>query len=245
MLGVAVLAIAIAVPLTAGAAPEGPAGEEARVAFEQARRAYNVGRWQEAADAFEKAYRLSGDPVLLYDRAQALRRAGRVDEALAGYQAYLRERPDAANRTVVEGKIRALERSRRAQGDAPLPAERLEREPTAPAPTDIADPGATASAATHPVPARRSWLPWVGVGTTVALAGAAVAMGVSVNRRFESLRDTCGRTTGCTDDQKSGLRTRVRVTNVLLALAGVSAVATGVSFFVGPREAEVAVAWRF
>jgi hypothetical protein len=70
-------------------------------------------------------------------------------------------------------------------------------------------------------------------------------MGLSVNRRFEHLRDTCGRTVGCSEEQKSDLRTRITVTNVLWALAGVSAVATGVSFFVGRGGAEVAVARRF
>jgi tetratricopeptide (TPR) repeat protein len=216
------------------AEPEGEAAE-ARSAFEQAKRAYNLSRWQEAADGFEKAYRLSGDPVLLYNRAQALRRAGRLEDALATYRAYLRERPGAPNRVAVEAKIEALERSVRARETSVQPA---------PVEADIAEPAAPA--ATPPAAAQTGrGLPWAGVGLTAALAGGAVVMGLSVNRRFEHLRDTCGRTVGCSEEQKSDLRTRITVTNVLWALAGVSAVATGVSFFVGRGGAEVAVARRF
>src|SRR5690349_18468847 len=111
---IGVVVMAVALVRAPGAMAQGE-GTEARAAFEQARRAYNVGRWQEAAEGFERAYRLSGDPVLLFDHAQALRRAGRLEAALAGYRAYLRERPDAANRSTVEAQIAELERSVRAR----------------------------------------------------------------------------------------------------------------------------------
>jgi tetratricopeptide (TPR) repeat protein len=240
MAGLRLLGALVVAVVIAGARPAVAATDDdpAREAFEQARRAYNLGRWQEAADGFERAYRLLGDPVLLFDRGQALRRAGRPDEAIASYEAYLRERPDAANRAQVEAHIRALELSRPRQGVTPPIPERAE---AAPVPADIAAPRAAPAARPSP----RRWLPWVGAGVTVALAGSATAMGLSVNHRFAELRDTCGRTVGCSEDQKSDLRTRVTATNVLWALAGVSAVATGISLFVGPREAEVAVAWRF
>jgi hypothetical protein len=236
-LGAVLVVVLVCSPLAARAA--GPEGEaEARAAFEEARRAYNLSHWDEAADGFARAYRLSGDPVLLYDRAQALRRAGRLQDAVATYRAYLRERPDAPNRAAVEAKIDTLEQSVRARevGVQPAPVE-----------ADIADPVTQAPAVKTPPapPARQSWLPWAGLGVTAALAGGATVMGLSVNQRFEHLRDTCGRTVGCSDEQKSDLRTRITMTNVLWVLAGVSAVATGVGFLVGPREAEVAVAWRF
>jgi tetratricopeptide (TPR) repeat protein len=234
-LGIVVVAAALVrAPAARAAEPAGEAAE-ARSAFEQAKRAYNVGRWLEAADGFEKAYRLSGDPVLLYDRAQALRRAGRLEEALATYRAFVRERPDAPNRADVESKIEALERSVRAREASVQPA---------PVEADIASP-VVAAPAKPPAPSGARWLPWAGVGLTVALAGGATALGLSVNHRFEHLRDTCGRAGGCTDEQKSELRTRVTFTNVLWALAGVSAVATGIGFLVGPREAGVSVTRRF
>jgi hypothetical protein len=236
-LGAVLVAGLVCSPLASRAAGSSDGEAQARAAFEEAKRAYNLSHWDEAADGFAKAYRLSGDPVLLYDRAQALRRAGRLEDAVATYRAYLRERPDAPNRAAVEAKIDTLEQSVRAReiGVQPTPVE-----------ADIADPVSPGAVKAPPTPrARASWLPWAGVGVTAALAGGATVMGLSVNRRFEQLRDTCGRTVGCSDQQKADLRTRITVTNVLWALAGVSAVATGVGFVVGPREAEVAVAWRF
>lgn len=81
----------------------------AKVAFYEGLRAFNLGKWDEAVAGFEKSYKLSGDPALLFNVAQAQRQAGHRKEAIIAYKAFLRENPDTPHRDLVESKIRELE----------------------------------------------------------------------------------------------------------------------------------------
>jgi hypothetical protein len=81
----------------------------AKAAFHEGLRAFNLGKWEEAVAAFEQSYKLSGDPALLFNVAQAQRQAGHRKEAVIAYKAYLREIPDTPHRELVEAKIRELE----------------------------------------------------------------------------------------------------------------------------------------
>lgn len=72
----------------------------------QGRRLYQLGRWAEAIAAFEAAYEQSGEPALLYNMAQCHRRAGQQPRAAELYAEYLRQVPDAPNRTEIEERIR-------------------------------------------------------------------------------------------------------------------------------------------
>lgn len=222
-------------PATAQPAPS-PNVEQARQAFERAHRAYNLGQWHEAADGFAEAYRMTGDATLLFNRAQALRQGGRLTEAVTAYRAYLRERPDAANRAEVEQRIQALEQQ--------LRAERLQGSPGRAQPPAAPTLDVTAPAPA-PEPARSRRWTWVGLGVTGALAGGATIAGLTTRSRYHSLQDSCGKTpAGCSDDQIDRLRTRVRVTNVLWGLTAASAAATGVSFYLESGGARVLLAWR-
>jgi tetratricopeptide (TPR) repeat protein len=241
---VALLAL-LAAPRSVLAGPTQDAAWEA----EQARRAYNLGHWAEAADGYEKAYRLHPDPVLLFDRAQALRNLGRVPEALANYRAYLREMPDAQNRVAVEARIRELEQRRSAPIPAApggLPAHAQGASPQPPAPlTPMNIRSARAPLERRDV-SRIGWLTWAGAGATLALAGGAIVSGLAVNSSFKEMKQTCALTTdGCPEERISTLKSRVLVTNLLWGAAAVAGAATGVSFFVGSGEGGVTMAGRF
>jgi hypothetical protein len=94
----------------------------AKAAFHEGLRAFNLGQWDEAIAGFEKSYKLSGDPALLFNVAQAQRMAGHGKEALIAYKAYLRENPDTPHRELVESKIRELEASAE-PAEAAIPAK--------------------------------------------------------------------------------------------------------------------------
>jgi tetratricopeptide (TPR) repeat protein len=231
------LAAGAAAPSARAAQPAPANVEQARQAFERAHRAYNLGQWHEAADGFGEAYRMTGDPTLLFNRAQALRQGGRLGEAVTAYRAYLREKPDAANRAEVEQRILALEQQ--------LQSERLRGSPgraedEAVTPTlDLTTPAPAAE------PRRSRRWTWVAVGVTGLLAGGATIAGLTMRSRYHSLQDSCGRTpAGCSDENKDGLRTRVRVANVLWGLTAASAVATGVTFYLESGGARMQLAWR-
>src|SRR3954469_19888538 len=88
----------------------------------QARVAYNLGNYDEAAARYEAAYRLVQDPALLFNIGQAFRLAGRTDKALAAYKGFLRTAPAGdPNRPAVRGGVAERERALRAAEAHPPP----------------------------------------------------------------------------------------------------------------------------
>lgn len=242
---------------------------------EQARRSYNLGHWQDAIDAFEKAYQLSGDPALLFNLAQSQRHLGDTEASLRFYRAYLREKTDPTNREIAEQQIKELEAQAAhsaatgppagtptTPSTAPPSAPPAAVTPPAPPPADTAPtttvPAALAGNATPvftaSVPPPRPttalavprWLVWTGGVATVALGVSAIVVGTSATTHFNDLRSSCGQTAaGCAPDQISSVKTRDRAATILWALAGVTAAATGVMIYVDTREATFSTLWSF
>ena len=85
---------------------------------------------------------------------------------------------------------------------------------------------------------------WAGVAATAVLGLGAVVYGLAADSAFSNLQGSCGKTSaGCTESQIDFVKNRVVLTNVLWALAGTTAAATGVVFYLDNRE--TGVAWRF
>jgi tetratricopeptide (TPR) repeat protein len=122
----------------------------ARTLYAEGQKAYDLGKFDEAATLFERGYAEHPDPVFLYNLGQCHRQLGKNDRALFFYRGYLRNKPDAANRTQVEQLIADLEKARQTQtGGAPPP------EPTTPPPPPPAPeppPVVTAPPAAEPPP---------------------------------------------------------------------------------------------
>lgn len=90
------------------------------------------------------------------------------------------------------------------------------------------------------------WYTWTFAGQTILFTAVAIIAGASADSRFDSLHTTCGSTSaGCPESQIDTVKSRAAVANVFWALAGVSAVATGVGLYVESRGTEVSIAWRF
>src|SRR5450432_1802635 len=142
---------------------------EMKQLYERATRAYDVGKYNEAIEEYQKAYEIGGDPPMLYNIAQAYRLNDQPGEALRFYRRYLQRAPGARNREDVERKIADLEKSveekRKAQAAAtPPPAT---APPAVPAPSAATTPvgppapvqpapgetGATPGTQTPPAPA--------------------------------------------------------------------------------------------
>jgi tetratricopeptide (TPR) repeat protein len=107
--------------------------QEMKLHYERATRAYDVGKYQEAIEEYQKAYEIGGDPPMLYNIGQAFRLSDQPAEAVRFYRRYLLRSPNARNREDVERKISDLERTieehKRAAAVAPPPP------PPSPAPT--------------------------------------------------------------------------------------------------------------
>jgi hypothetical protein len=248
--------------------------DAARAHSSRGTRLYEVGEYRQALDEFKAAHLAKPDPAFLYNIAQCHRQLGDLEQAVTLYRRFLVASPNAANRGDVEKRVAELEAeaaARRRRAPAESPAVPGASQTAADAPTPVAaapslisplpaagpmaaagSPGAAlpAGAVTIAEPERKGsslrYLRWVGVGVTVALAGSAVVTGVLASLKFNDLKTSCGATSaGCNESDINGLKSRALLTNVLWGAAGVAAVATGVVFYVTPRESAVQVAWRF
>ncbi|HKU36928.1 MAG TPA: hypothetical protein VJR89_02240, partial [Polyangiales bacterium] len=186
-----------------------PPDESARPTFEAGRRAYEAGRYAEALDAFQRVYVLTGHPAMLINIANAHARLGEPRRAAASLQEYLAQVPDAADRALLEARIRELEQQEDslALPPAPVPA------PPPPVPPPAATP--------EPEPSRgflagRTFT-WVALGAGVAFAGAATLVWINANQSFERLALTCGVNGSCSDEQLAPVQAGVTATNLCVA----------------------------
>jgi hypothetical protein len=156
-----VLLLGVTLAPAARAAELTPAQKlEMKQLYEKATRAYDVGKYNEAIEEYQKAYEIGGDPPMLYNIAQAYRLNDQPGEALRFYRRYLQRAPSARNREDVERKIAELEKSveehRKAAAAAtppPLPPPPLTTSPAAtPAPVPAPAVGPPAPVAPAPAP---------------------------------------------------------------------------------------------
>jgi hypothetical protein len=105
--------------------------DEVKLHYQRATRAYDLQKYQEAIDEYQKAYEISGDPPMLYNIAQAYRLAEQPAEAVRYYRRFLQRMPNARNREDVERKIADQEK---------LADQRRKVEPVAPTPPPTTTP---------------------------------------------------------------------------------------------------------
>jgi tetratricopeptide (TPR) repeat protein len=100
------LTIAIAWPSHAAAAQlTQTQKDEVKLHYQRATRAYDLQKYNEAIEEYQKAYEISGDPPMLYNIGQAYRLADQPAEAVRYYRRFLQRMPNARNREDVERKI--------------------------------------------------------------------------------------------------------------------------------------------
>jgi len=118
-------ALLLAAPRLAHAQMTQAQKDEVKQHYQRATRAYDLQKYQEAIDEYQKAYEISGDPPMLYNIAQAYRLADQPAEAARYYRRFLQRMPSARNREDVERKIAVQER---------IAEQRKKNEPVTPPP---------------------------------------------------------------------------------------------------------------
>ncbi|HEY1547584.1 MAG TPA: hypothetical protein VGG28_07185 [Kofleriaceae bacterium] len=107
-----VIAAALA-PTTRVWADDAPTKEQidaAKKAFGEGKQLHDAGKLPEAIDKFKESYRLSKNPVLLYNIALTLDENKQSDSALFYYRKFLSDAPaDAAQRKPAEDRVKVLE----------------------------------------------------------------------------------------------------------------------------------------
>lgn len=79
--------------------------EKAKALFAEGNQHYNLGEFPQALDKYKLAYRVKPLPAFQFNIAQCHRKLGQHKEAIAMYQAYLVDVPDAQNKPLVDSLI--------------------------------------------------------------------------------------------------------------------------------------------
>jgi hypothetical protein len=109
-LALALVALSVAAPAGADEV------EQARQRFDRGVKLYRAGKYKEAVDQFEAAYRLKPHGAIHFNVAQCRERLEEWPGALRSYHDYLREVPDARDRAAVRASIGKIERRLAAAG---------------------------------------------------------------------------------------------------------------------------------
>ena len=194
----------LAAQVAAEQAADLPADEiEGRARFEAGRAAFAAGRFDDALDDFQRAHRLTKNPILLFNIGAAADRLRKDELTLEAFAAYLAQVPEAPNRAEVEGRVRLLtERSSPRAAKEAEPQSETAATPTPAAEVETAGseaampplPNVASPATDSPRSITRSPWPWLlaGAGAALVVSGAVVlALGVKDKSKVEHAeRDT-------------------------------------------------------
>lgn len=183
------------------------AAEQAKRHNAAARAWFHLGKFKQAAEAYEKAYRAKPVPVFLYNLGQCHKRMDspeHLERALFYFEGYLNAAPDAPNRRDVEETIAQLrqriEEQRRAREQEPKerqaqpPAVEREHKTEPSPPPPATKPLSTAKPApkrARPTPFYKTWWFWTVVGAVLASGAVAVAVTTGGDDWVPSGADGC------------------------------------------------------
>ncbi len=167
-----------------------------RTHYDLALALYQAQRFEEAIPEFQAAYEVEARPGLLFNIAQAYRKAGHPREALQYYERYLTSDPqiDSETRHKVDGYVtearntlaalelemnHRLAEERAARQPEPPPAEPAP--PPPPPPSIVLAPPPPPPPPPPPRPIYRRWWFWTGIGAVVT-AGVVAGIVVGAER---------------------------------------------------------------
>lgn len=217
----------------------------ARAFVEQGARLYDEGKYDEALVAFQDAAASYGSPDFQFNIGLCHERLGHYDAAIAAFEVYLRNKPDASDRVGVEHRLELLRNLAKPPTDRTPPTVRTPP-PTVVGRPDVARPRSDIRPQTDTGGARAGRGLTAAGGTLVAtgvLVGVAggVGFGVLAADRTRKVRDVVDR------DNPSGLSLantetlaregdRYRALQLASLGVGVAIVGAGVALLVTGRR---------
>ncbi len=219
--------------------------EAARLTFLSARDAFAKGDYELALSRFKQAYELSPRPALLFNIGTTLDRLRRDEEALATFEKYLAEAPNAPDRPQVEARMRSLRvavgkrqaaRERRAAEEAKRKEEAEQRaEEQRRQEAERARTGST----DKPRKRLHNAYFWSAVGLTAAAGAALTFVGIrtlSLNDDYETEVERArtgegGATVDSARSARDDAESMQLLTNVMIGVTGAAAAASLTLFF--------------
>jgi hypothetical protein len=240
--------------------------DKAKALFAEGNQHYNLGEFTQALDKYKLAYRVKPLPAFQFNIAQCHRKLGQNKEAIAMYQAYLVDVPDAPNKAMVDSLIEESKKALAEQtaADSAHERERLaterkkaeearkikEAEAAAKAETAKAEQARIAAERERDKsynrhPARTFMLVTGALG--LATIGAGAYFGVQARNAQRSFDDAgCGDPTmllgqaalaTCMDDRDRGQKNAF-LSNVLLGSGGAVLLTSALVFIIDPGNVE-------
>jgi hypothetical protein len=214
--------------------------QDIHVHYQQATRAYDLGKYQEAVDEYQKVYEIDGDPVMLYNIAQAYRLNDQPQESIHFYRRYLQRSPEARNKDDVERKITAMEklieeRRKAAAAVVPPPPKPVVVEPKPdqpPPPPVVTTPIVVVPPPPPPEPpsATRQVIGWSMVGAGVASGVVAVIEGIRAKDKGDQLTQDSMKTPKVPfDSHELAIQSAGKTANIVAIVCGIGGTALAVA----------------
>ncbi|MCA9629137.1 MAG: tetratricopeptide repeat protein [Myxococcales bacterium] len=217
--------LGVSVPAFGQASPD----ELARRHFESGAAYLEESDYENALEAFDKAFELSKRPEIQINIATVYERMGRLEQAIAALDRYLELAPEGGLRETVElRKANLQKRVEAGEGvepeppapepepePKPKPGPRPVAKPETAAPPPAQDQGTEASGTNVPA--------WILIGLGSLSAGGAAVTGILAKSEYDSAKKDCS--PRCTDDELSTGRTMALTSTIL---TGVAVVGVGV-----------------
>jgi tetratricopeptide (TPR) repeat protein len=236
--------LTLAVPAAAQTTPPGPDPtglEEAKALSRQAEVDYKLAHFEVSLSEYSAAYQKYPTPGLLLNIGQCQRMLKKYEQAIFFYKGYLRDKPDASNRLVVEGLVEETTRSLEAQRADAAAAEQQRRADEqaraqlAPA-VPVAPPTGTSSRGSPAL--RVAGVATAGVG--VALVVTGIYFGLHAASDSSALTQSAAqRQTWSASDRSlySDGTTSAQAATALYVAGGIAVATGGVLAFLGwPRK---------
>jgi tetratricopeptide (TPR) repeat protein len=233
--------VAFAPPAAAQTALEQAKGLTGRATIE-----YNVGHFEQALDLYSRAYQALPTPALLFDIGQCHRMLGNGERAIFFFQGYLRDKPDAPNRALVEQLLadlqRQLDSQRAAHAQDQAPAGTPSPVPGVP-PETVASPPPPVVEVTAPPAVGNPALRVAGLasaGAGVVLIGTGAALGLhasSLSSEISQLASSRGTWSPQYQSEYESGKSAATAATVLYVVGGLALATGGVLTYLGwPRR---------
>ncbi len=205
----------------------------AKVLYAEGKVHFEAGRYQEAMDAFTESYNLSNEQNLLYNLGSSAERLGDTMRAIAYFELYLEEVPDAPDREEVEQRLAKL-KNPPPRTVPPTPSSAKPAVVATAPPVDESERPPTTDKDASPKPEvepEEREVFWPGIPLAIGgllLAGGTVTA-ISASQNYGKLESSCS--PDCTEKEMSTSKNLALTTDVLYG-AGAVAVVTGIIIWI-------------
>jgi len=200
--------------------------EDAQKRYAEGVLAFDGAQYETALERFKEAFNLSGNPDILFNLAVCHEKLNSAERAIAFYELYLEEVPDAPDADAVRGRIAAL------KNPAPAP-EATPPPPTAePAPPPQEVPPSKADSRKDHAPSRTR----IGQGLVIGIGALVLGSGITAiaaTRRYNDYEAICAPV--CSDAQAKKVRAAAIAADVQMGV-GLAALTAGIIWILVDRS---------